>query len=341
MVPIKKENIMNPVFIEVSKLSSGKAFGELALIKDQPRAATIKCLTDSHFAVLKKEDYLKIIGKNEKKKLEELIKFLRGIPLLSVWSKKKLEKFSYFLKKTIFYRKQTVFNIGEPSNFVYIVKSGEFELTQPIKHSVNSPKKKDFMFKVALLAPGEVIGEKEVFFSQKYSVSCSCYTSIGELLAISKEHFLMCFGKDSCFTEFLDTQKEKYRIREDRLVSFEQSLKDVFVSEVIKKFKDISPDKYLKCTMRAASVEKSPKKVRPLSRYQIKCIEKRAIPGREKRVSTPLSVFSGNEMFLSYSPVSKGENNLSEMVSHRPGGYYRGKLKRPKTGCKSIDTPRK
>lgn len=39
-------------FVEVSKLKSGDTFGELALINDKPRAATITCITDCHFATL-------------------------------------------------------------------------------------------------------------------------------------------------------------------------------------------------------------------------------------------------------------------------------------------------
>ena len=31
-------------FLEVVRLTSGKSFGELALIKNKPRAATIKCI---------------------------------------------------------------------------------------------------------------------------------------------------------------------------------------------------------------------------------------------------------------------------------------------------------
>lgn len=36
---------------------SGKSFGELALITNKPRAATIKCLTECHFAVMNKINY--------------------------------------------------------------------------------------------------------------------------------------------------------------------------------------------------------------------------------------------------------------------------------------------
>jgi CRP-like cAMP-binding protein len=44
-------------------LKSGKAFGELALIKNKPRAATIRCNEDSHFAVMSKVDYEKVLQK--------------------------------------------------------------------------------------------------------------------------------------------------------------------------------------------------------------------------------------------------------------------------------------
>ncbi len=59
-----------PLFIEVIRLTSGKAFGEQALLKtNEPmlRAATIKCTKDSHFAVMDKEDFQNIL-KNKVKK---------------------------------------------------------------------------------------------------------------------------------------------------------------------------------------------------------------------------------------------------------------------------------
>ena len=43
--------------MEVAILNHGSSFGELALISNKPRAATIKCITDTHFLVLHKQDY--------------------------------------------------------------------------------------------------------------------------------------------------------------------------------------------------------------------------------------------------------------------------------------------
>ncbi len=50
-------------------------FGEVALLTNQSRAATIKCLEDCEFATMSKKDYLKILAKLEQRAREELIEF--------------------------------------------------------------------------------------------------------------------------------------------------------------------------------------------------------------------------------------------------------------------------
>lgn len=47
--------------MEVVTLRAGKSFGELALTKNKPRAATIKCSEDCQFAVMNKTDYQKVL----------------------------------------------------------------------------------------------------------------------------------------------------------------------------------------------------------------------------------------------------------------------------------------
>lgn len=54
----KKELILTEV--KVSK--AGESFGELALLEHKPRAATIKTIEETHFGVLEKQYYNKILS---------------------------------------------------------------------------------------------------------------------------------------------------------------------------------------------------------------------------------------------------------------------------------------
>jgi CRP-like cAMP-binding protein len=46
----------------VGELGPGKCFGELALITNKPRAATVMCLEDSQFATLDKASFHKSLA---------------------------------------------------------------------------------------------------------------------------------------------------------------------------------------------------------------------------------------------------------------------------------------
>ena len=65
------------------QLSTGKSFGELALINNKPRAATVKCITDCHFAVISKQDYDSLLKKIEIKKEKRFVDFLESLPFFS------------------------------------------------------------------------------------------------------------------------------------------------------------------------------------------------------------------------------------------------------------------
>ena len=43
--------------IEVAQIGTGKHFGELALTTNKPRAATTRCLVNTHLLVISKDDY--------------------------------------------------------------------------------------------------------------------------------------------------------------------------------------------------------------------------------------------------------------------------------------------
>ena len=52
------------------------------MIKNKPRAATIKCTEECHLAVMSKADYDKVLSRIEQKNLNKIVEFLGSLPFL-------------------------------------------------------------------------------------------------------------------------------------------------------------------------------------------------------------------------------------------------------------------
>ena len=338
----KKINEETTVFVTVAELAAGEAFGELALIKDTSRAASILCLIDSHFAVLTKADYLRIIGKAESRILEDFVSFLRNIPIFNIWSKKKMEKIIYFFKSAQYKREQLVFEENSPASYVYIVKKGEFELKKKISVKNGKYPDENINFKAALLGIGEVFGEKEVLQKKNFSVSCSCYSTTGELLCITAENFLLKFNKSKNLKEIIENRKEKYSIRDDRLRNFQSILsqpRSVYSKE--KKTKNKNSERLQFVHRRVSSSKVSSSRYSPLTKTSLDYIKKRALCYKESGkiyfdLHSPLETGTFEIINKTTSTRTETEKNFSEMICHRPGGYYRANLKKPATFSKTF-----
>ena len=327
--------------ITVARLHSGMSFGELALIKDQPRAASIICDTDCHFAVLSKEDYMSIIGKIEARKLDDFIQFLQEIPMFRLWTKKKLEVLTYHFKSIIFKRKQIVFNINVPLNCVYIVKSGEFEIMKPVVSQNTKKSPENYMMKIALLGKGEVLGDEEVIKNKNTSFICACYSTIGELLSIKAEDFLLKVQSGEHIKEFNAKSRSKNMLRNPRIKNFREFL-------INHKFIQPQEDKQI-VTIPAQNspvrnitrkISPKPRESQTLTKEIIQNIKKTAL-GKSDVYKRYMSFSSPLELSTRYhtsSDLSSSKRSktpsliLKPMKIHRPGGYYRANLKKSFAG---------
>jgi CRP-like cAMP-binding protein len=77
-------------FTEVKKLHNGDSFGELALVNEAPRAATITAVETSAFAVIDKEAYMKVLLKIEQKAKHKIDAFLSSVPIFKPCNRKQL-----------------------------------------------------------------------------------------------------------------------------------------------------------------------------------------------------------------------------------------------------------
>ena len=137
---------MKNKYNEVAVLPAGFSFGELALINNKPRAATIRAKTGWFFAVLNKEDYQKVLGVIYSKELNRKVDFFISIPMFSDWTRGAIEKLTYYFKSKEFKRNHYLYRQGDPCDYWYIVAGGEFEATKLVDMS-NKEKTEETLMK--------------------------------------------------------------------------------------------------------------------------------------------------------------------------------------------------
>ena len=185
-----------PEYSQLAVLTAGSSFGELALISNQPRAASILCREATHLAVLERDEYRRILGRIDNDKLEAKVQLLQKHPAFCTLSKSAIQRISYFFTEKAFKRKQIVFRAGQDANFVYLVKSGDFQLLTEMKFdktgwkAPGSSGKLRLEREIILISVGEMIGDNEVFNGFPYQLKCMCASATGEVLQISKDDFL-------------------------------------------------------------------------------------------------------------------------------------------------------
>ena len=88
-----------PDLLEITRLKSGSSFGEIALIEDKPRGATIKWESDWMFATMERDDYSKTLSRIENRIINKIIDFFQDLPYFSSYGRTALNKIRFQFKK--------------------------------------------------------------------------------------------------------------------------------------------------------------------------------------------------------------------------------------------------
>lgn len=231
---------------QICLLGPGGSFGELALIRDQPRLATIYCTKATHFATLCQKDYKRVLGHIDEKILDELISFFSSLPTFVGWRKKKLTKLIYYFKVVKFKRNQVIFVEGEQAESVFIVKKGEVEIRKSVKverplarkfgndgRVVQGMRKGEFTMnaKISIEGTGEIIGDDDILKDFSRSFSCFCYSSTAELLEISKNDFKKWVRTEDSLAQLSERNQIKDEHVKSTLSMYKQIKKPVFTQD--------------------------------------------------------------------------------------------------------------
>jgi len=123
-----------PKYFMVKEYRAGDFFGELALLFDQRRAASIAVTRTTFFLTIHKEDYQNHIKRFEKKQKEQIIEFFKNVHFLRGLSNQSIVKMEYsFVLHKMERAGEVVLKEGASVTHIALVKDGEFEV---VKHSV-------------------------------------------------------------------------------------------------------------------------------------------------------------------------------------------------------------
>jgi cAMP-dependent protein kinase regulator len=117
----------------LKKYQPGESFGELALLYNAPRAATIKADTEALLWSLDRYTFNNIVKGAASKKREKYETFLGKVKILQTMDTYERSKLADAFKEETYQPGQYIIKEGEEGNSFYIIEAGEAVATKTLK----------------------------------------------------------------------------------------------------------------------------------------------------------------------------------------------------------------
>ena len=112
-------------------LGKGSLFGDIALINNQRRNASIVCMENTEFLVCDREDFIALnLFDYHDKEYQGRLQFFKNIPLLKNCSQEYINQLAGSCKNEWSIHNQVVVKDSNNTNFVYFVKSGRLSVVR-------------------------------------------------------------------------------------------------------------------------------------------------------------------------------------------------------------------
>jgi CRP-like cAMP-binding protein len=154
---------------EVARMGKGKGFGELALINDVKRAASVRCTELTKVWVLSRQVFRLALQELELKKRREIMNILQKIDIFQRFNEASLKKVAESLAVEYFEEESKIFNQGDHGDVFYIVADGIVSIQE--RTGFNSKE-------LARLGPGKHFGETSLINGGTRNSSAVCATDV-------------------------------------------------------------------------------------------------------------------------------------------------------------------
>jgi len=180
-------------------LSRGDYFGEIALIKNVPRTASVKAVADCSFLVLERKDFETLMAKkvNLAVRIDRLVEnrgFLVKLPLFSEFAPAQVAMAASRLIPERYQAGQAVITQGEIGDSFFIIKEGRLDV-MVTKEGIKN--------KVAELGSGEYFGEIALLLDVPRTADVVAKTD-SLVLRLHKDDFKSLLGEQLYFAKSLE-----------------------------------------------------------------------------------------------------------------------------------------
>ncbi|KAL4465077.1 hypothetical protein ABPG72_009455 [Tetrahymena utriculariae] len=230
----QQENInqINNDLVCVKELNPGTGFGELALMNNKPRLASIICHSNCHFATLDKREFNEILKEKEEEKLIKEMGFFASLPFFKGWNFNLVKLLYLNSVRVNFVKGDRIYKEGSEPLAVYIIVSGEFVLeksfykddscdhlyktsSQEVRHLMGSNKKASKQFQISVYTNPELFGDEEIMEGVDYrKCTAICNSAQGQCILIKKRDFELRIMHEEGALAYL---QERLAIKNDRM----------------------------------------------------------------------------------------------------------------------------
>jgi cGMP-dependent protein kinase len=182
-------------------ISSGKGFGELALIHDSKRTATIKTHEKVQMWGIGRKVFRDALKALSSLNFEENKKFLQSVPFLKTLSELQIESLVALSVSQTFLNGQKIVVEGDPGELFYIIKEGLVECSCAGKM-------------VRVLSSGEYFGEQALLYNTLRTATVTAVRKV-KVLCLGREMLKIVLGDVLLYSLYknsllISIDKEKY-----------------------------------------------------------------------------------------------------------------------------------
>ncbi|TMS04964.1 cGMP-dependent protein kinase 2, partial [Larimichthys crocea] len=171
----------------LGEMCPGTVFGELAILYNCKRTATVKAVSQSHIWALDRQTFQTIMMRTTKARHEEYFSFLCSVPLLQGLPEEKLAKIVDCLEVDYFEKGEHIIREGEEGNTFFIIAKGEVIVTQSTE-GFAEPKA------IKTLGVGDYFGEKALISEDVRSANIICNENDTHCLVVDRDNFNQMVG---------------------------------------------------------------------------------------------------------------------------------------------------